>query len=694
MTPTNHLSTCTSPYLLQHAHNPVDWYPWGEEALRRAREEGKPIFLSIGYSACHWCHVMERESFENPEVAVLLNRDFVSIKVDREERPDLDEIYMGAVQAIAGRGGWPMSVWLTPELEPFYGGTYFPLEARFGFPGFIQLLGSIAEAWRDKRSAVVEDARHLAESLRRQAKVEPGQTLPSGPVFEEVLAQLRRSFDPEWGGFGPAPKFPPFQAVELILRRGSKRDQTMALRTLDAMAEGGIFDHLGGGFARYSVDGHWLVPHFEKMLYDNAELANTYLTAFLATGEARYARVARETLDYLLRDMQDAGGGFYSSEDADSEGEEGRFYTFRPAEVRTLLGDSDGDLFCKAFGIQESGNTEDGKSVLHRFSAPEKLAESCRLSAEALAVKLTALRRQLWEAREQRVHPHKDDKVLTSWNGLALSAMCRGHQILKDGRYREAALACAEFLQRELFKDGVLLRTWRRGQAHTPGFLEDYASVALGLVDLYETTFEARWLRWAEQLMEFMSERFEDVEAGGFYSTEARQQDLILRQKPVFDHSLPSAHALAVQALLRIAHHLDRDDLLASADKALRCFAPVVGKAPRACLGLLEGLELAQQGPLEIVLVGSQQDPRLRALIDQVWSKYLTHRVLALAPGDPGLPLLRGKLPLHDQPTVYVCINRTCLDPVTSWEALEKLLPDRHFSPLVNVMDPPIFGVG
>ena len=452
----------------------------------------------------------------------------------------------------------------------------------------------------------------------------------------------------------------------------------MALRTLDAMAAGGIFDHLGGGFARYSVDAHWLLPHFEKMLYDNAELANTYLTAFLATGEERYARVARLTLDYLLRDMQDEGGGFYSSEDADSEGEEGRFYTFSPAEVCAILGDADGGLFCEAFGIQAAGHTEAGKSVLHRFSAPENLAESYRLAPAAMATKLESLQQRMWEAREQRVHPHKDDKVLTSWNGLALSAMARGHQVLKDARYRAAALACAAFLQKDMFKDGVLLRTWRQGRAHTPGFLEDYAAVALGLVDLYETTFETHWLRWAEQLVEIMRERFEDSAAGGFYSTEAGQSDLILRQKPAFDHSLASANALAVQALLRLAEHLDRADLKASAEHALRCFAPILEQAPRVCLGLLEGLEWVQQGPLEIVLAGPQQDPRMQALIDQTWSKYLVRRVLALAVGDSETSLHREKVPVHGQPTAYVCMNRACRAPVTSPEALEALLPVRQ----------------
>lgn len=666
MTSLNRLARCTSPYLLQHAGNPVDWYPWGEEALQRARREDKPIFLSVGYSACHWCHVMARESFENPEVAVVLNREFVCVKVDREERPDLDDLYMGAVQAIAGRGGWPMNVWLTPDLEPFYGGTYFPLEARWGFPGFLDLLVRISEAWRDRRAVVVADAGRLTERLRRQAGLETGTTLPEGGLLDEALADLRRTYDPEWGGFGPPPKFPPFLSVELLLRRGGRGDRAMALRTLDAMAEGGIFDHLGGGFARYSVDARWLVPHFEKMLCDNAELACTYLSAHQATGEARYAKVARETLDYLRRDLQEAGGGFHASEDADSEGEEGRFYTFDAPEVLSILGEQDGRLFCDAFGV-----TGDEKSVLHRFDAPEDLPRRHGLAPEALEGHLDALRDRMREARGQRVRPHRDDKILASWNGLALSAMARGFQILKDERYRESACACAAFLRRELFRDGVLSRTWRRGEAHTPGFLEDYAAVALGLVDLYEATFEPHWLTWAEQLVDALKERFEDGVDGGFHATEAGREDLLFRWKPVFDQSLPSANALAVKALLRVGHHLQRDDLCACAERALACLAPILEKRPRSCLGLLEGLDLVLRGPVEVVLAGSSEDPRMEALLGRVRSRYVPGLSLALA--SEGTPHA-GKAPLDGLPTAYVCIGRACLAPVTAPEALERLL--------------------
>ncbi len=663
----NRLIESTSPYLLQHARNPVDWFPWGDEAFRKAREEDKPIFLSVGYSACHWCHVMEEESFENLEVAEVLNRHFVPVKVDREERPDLDDLYMGAVHAIAGRGGWPMSVWLTPELQPFYGGTYFPREARFGFPGFLQILESIAEAWREKRASITEDSHRLTEALKRQARPEAGSSLPGERVFDDVLGQLRRTFDPEWGGFGGAPKFPPFLSVDLIFRHGSQSDRKMALRTLDAMAEGGIYDHLGGGFSRYSVDGRWLVPHFEKMLYDNAQLTCTYLSAFRATGHEPYAQVARETLDYLLRDMRDRAGGFHSSEDADSEGEEGRFYVFTPDEIEEILGPQDGARFCRAYGITAEGCFEGGRSVLHRFDAPEDLHADTDLGR---------LREQVARARAKRVRPHKDDKVLAAWNGLALSALAMGHQVLGDPRYREAGIACAAFLEREMYRDGVLLRAWRQGVGHTPGFLEDYASVALGLVDLYESTFEVRWLAWAEVLADHLRARFEDT-AGGFFSTAADQRDVILRQKPGFDQSLPSANAMAVQALYRIGYHRGRPDFLESAEKALVFFAPILHQAPRAALGLMKGLDLALHGPVEIVVAGRMEDPRTQRLVEVAWRRNVPRRLLALVSPEGGESSER--VAIQGAPTVYVCTNRACLEPVTSPEALETLLSARQF---------------
>ena len=653
MSPSNRLASSTSPYLLQHAHNPVAWQPWDEAALRLARETDRPIFLSIGYSACHWCHVMAHESFEDPQVAAVLNGFFVPVKVDREERPDLDDLYMGAVHAIAGRGGWPMSVWLTPDLKPFYGGTYFPLEPRFGFPGFVQLLRSIAEAWRTRRPALEADADRLAEAMARQAQLEPGTGLPSARLAEEVLVQLRRTFDPEWGGFGPAPKFPPFLALGLLLQQEGG-DRKMALRTLDAMAEGGMFDQLGGGFSRYSVDTQWLVPHFEKMLYDNAELACTYLAAFQATGRQDYAGVARATLDYLLRDLRDPAGGFHSSEDADSEGEEGRFYTFTPAEVEAVLGEADGKRFCATFGVTAGGNFEGGRSVPNRL-VPEAA------DPEALG----PLRERMFQARQQRVRPHRDDKVLAAWNGLALSAFARGWQVLGDERYLAAAVDCARFLRRELWRDGILYRTWRKGVAHTPAFLEDYGAVALGLADLHEATLDSDWLTWAEALLQAMGERFEDRGEGGYFSTAEGQGDVLLRQKPVFDQSIPSANALAVLALYRVGCALGRQDFLAGAERALASFAPILEQAARACLGLLEALDWAVHGPVEIKVAGPRDDPRTRALLQAAWSRHLPRRVLSLAEAR--------------EISAQVCIDRACLKPVDTPEALLALLSKRQF---------------
>ncbi len=661
----NRLVGSLSPYLLQHAHNPVDWHPWGEEALAKARNEGKPIFLSIGYSACHWCHVMERESFENPAVAEVLNAQFVSIKVDREERPDLDDLYMDAVQTLTGRGGWPMSVWLTPDLQPFYGGTYFPPESRGGMPGFIPLLKRIAELWRDDRTGVVKQAGELAAELRRQAEVAAGTEWPEAATLDSALAQLRRGFDPQWGGFGPAPKFPQQMAVDLLLVRGAKEDRALAFRTLDAMWEGGLYDHLGGGFSRYSVDSQWLVPHFEKMLYDNVQLASCYLTAFQATGEPKYAQVARETLDYLLRDLRDPSGGFHSSEDADSEGEEGKFYAFTPAEVREALGPVDGERFCAAFGITDTGNFEHGTSVIHRFSCPREAS----LSEGEDQILRERLR--LW--RDRRVRPGKDDKVLAAWNGLALSALARGHQILEDPKYLLAAQSCAAFLRRELWLEERLLRVWRQGRAHTPGFLEDHAAVVEGLVDLYETDFDPSWLRWAETLGEVLLARFFDPMDGGFFSTEADQPDLLFRQKPGFDNAIPSGNTLAARALLRLSRHLHREDFRSAAEKTLRCFGPWMIRAPRAFLGLLGVLDLVLSEPLEVALSGKRTDSVVQAMLREVHRRFLPGRVLSVS-NDQLLPLHEGRGPGAGRPLAFVCRGRTCAAPVGTSQELADLL--------------------
>ncbi len=664
---TNRLAESLSPYLLQHAHNPVDWRPWDAAALQEAKDLDRPIFLSIGYSACHWCHVMERESFENPDMAGILNAHFIPIKVDREERPDLDDLYMDAVQTLTGRGGWPMSVWLTPDLRPFYGGTYFPPQPARGMPGFLPLLQRIAELWKDQRSDVMGQAAELTNDLARQASLavrQAGDSLPDERAFETALQQLRNSFDARWGGFGGAPKFPAHMAVELILRRGSASDQAMAVRTLDAMWEGGMYDHLGGGFSRYSVDDQWLVPHFEKMLYDNAQLIACYLAAFQKIGDENYATIARESLDYLLRDMLDGSGGFHSSEDADSEGEEGKFYVFTKDEVRRALGD-EAPGFCEAYGITARGGFEKGASVLHTFDRPADFAGDQQAT-------LNRLRGKLREVREARVRPGKDDKVLAAWNGLALSALARGAQVLGDQRYLEAAVACAEFIQRELWESGNLLRVYRQGRAHTPGFLEDYAAVVNGLVDLYESCFEVRWLRLAEQLADAMRAKFEDAQEGGFFGTEEGRGDLLFRQKPGFDSALPSGNTLAASALSRLAKHLDRGDFRASAERILKCFAPLMYRAPRAFLGMINALDSVLRPPLEIVIAGDLK--RAGSLLAEVHKTYLPHRVLSWAGADPGLPLHLGKTSPGGQPQAFVCQNNSCAAPAEDAQKLGILL--------------------
>ena len=651
---TNRLVESLSPYLLQHAHNPVDWRPWDASALKESKDLDRPIFLSIGYSACHWCHVMERECFENPEVAGILNTHFIPIKVDREERPDLDDLYMDAVQTLTGHGGWPMSVWLTPELRPFYGGTYFPPQPTRGMPGFIPLLKRIAELWQEKRTDVMGQAAELSSELERQASLVVGSTLPDESVFESALNQFRNSFDSRWGGFGSAPKFPGHMAIELILRRGSETDQHMAIRTLDAMWEGGMYDHLGGGFSRYSVDAQWLVPHFEKMLYDNAQLICCYLAAFQKTGDEKYASIAAESLDYLLRDMLDESGGIHSSEDADSEGEEGKFYVFTPEEVRQVLGD-EAQQFCEAYGITSRGNFEHGASVLHLFDRGADFPKD-------QGANLSVMREKLRKIRDKRIRPAKDDKVLAAWNGLALSAFARGAQILGDKRYLDAATACAEFIQRELWKGDALLRVYRQGRAHTPGFLEDYATVANGLVDVYEACFEARWLRLAERVTEVMRIKFEDTKDGGFFSTEAGRSDLLFRQKPGFDNALPSGNTLAATVLLRLSRHLERDDFRTSAERILTCFAPLMKRAPRAFPGMINALDSALRAPLEIVIAGDLK--QAGNLLAEVHKTFIPHRALSWTGADPALPLHIGKDSMGGLPLAFVCEKNSCAAPV------------------------------
>jgi uncharacterized protein len=676
----NRLALETSPYLLQHAHNPVDWYPWGSEALERAKREDKPILLSIGYAACHWCHVMERESFEDLTIAQLMNSGFVCIKVDREERPDLDDIYMAATVALSGSGGWPMTVFLTPEQEPFFAGTYFPPESRGGAIGFGTLLARIRELWKNQRSALRTQAAQLTGFLRAQA--EPVSPLPvAGEVTWQAVDDLMEVFDPVFGGFGGAPKFPPAAALSLLLRAhrrsGDARMLEMVCTTLDGMSNGGIYDHLAGGFARYSTDQRWLVPHFEKMLYDNAQLAGVYLEAFQATGRAEYERVARETLDYVIREMQDAEGGYYSSTDADSEGVEGKYFVFTPEQVHAILEPRLAQLFCAYYDVTPTGNWE-GQSILNTPRRLGEVAQSMGLSEADASTLLEVARERVYRARLERVPPLLDDKVLTSWNGLMIAAMADGARILGHPRYWHSAERAARFALTALERpDGGLYRTWRAGRAQLDAYLEDYAFLADALISLYEasgrtggTGDASELLLSAQTLMERVLRDFA-AEDGSFYSTAHGHESLLLRTREGHDGALPSANAVAARALARLSHHLGRSDFMELARRAIDAYGATISRAPRAFATSLNVLERCRESSLEIVAVGPPGDPRLEALLAEAANVYLPNAARAVVSPEAAatagsLPLVRGKVLVKGAPALYVCRNFTCLAPITT----------------------------
>ncbi len=674
---TNRLIDASSPYLLQHAHNPVDWYPWGDEALEAARQQDRPILVSIGYSACHWCHVMERESFENEGIARLMNESFVCIKVDREERPDLDEIYMTAVQMMTGSGGWPLNVFLTPEGVPFYGGTYFPPEDKWGRPGFRNVLLTVAKAYRDRRGEVDETAGRIRDALHAASRPKPAVGEPlTGELIEKAFEQLKPDFDPEWGGFGAAPKFPNAAAIALLLRyhhrTGSQDALTMATVTLDKMAQGGMYDQLGGGFARYSTDREWLVPHFEKMLYDNALLADAYLQAYQVTGTDLYAQIARETLDYVLRDMTDERGGFHSAEDADSEGEEGRFYIWDLGEVRDVLGPAHAQRFAEHYGMTDAGNFE-GRNILY-VPTPDPDARA----------KLAPMREKLLGARAGRVRPGKDDKVLTDWNGLMISALAKGYQVLEDERYRAAAQRAGAFILGEMRPDSGLLHAHRAGRSHIDGYLDDYAFVLQGLADLYEATFEPNWIRQAQGLAEEMIGRFWDVEEGGFYFTAADRADLITRPKKLHDGATPSGNAVAAHALLRLAEYTGNDSYRERAEATLRTLAGAADQAPRVFACLLLALDWHVHGSTQIVVSGKAGTAQTTEMLAAVRTPYVPNRVVAfIDPWADTAPAVREAIPVtadrpmaDGQTAAYVCRSQVCLPPIQSAKEVVRLLKD------------------
>ena len=679
----NRLINETSPYLLQHANNPVDWFAWGPEALERAEAEDKPILLSVGYSACHWCHVMERESFENPQIADIMNENFISIKVDREERPDIDSIYMKAVQAMTGQGGWPMTVFLTPDGKPFFGGTYFPPEDRQGLAGFPRVLQALAQTYQEKRGDVVKATDQLMQRMRQMSASVPS----TDPLTQDIMFQahtgIAREFDDRYGGVGMQPKFPQPMTYEFLLRYYLRSENSQALEmvelTLDRMAEGGIYDQLGGGFHRYSTDTFWLVPHFEKMLYDNALLAKLYLHAYQVTEKPLYRRIVEETLDYVLREMTDPSGGFYSAQDADSEGMEGKFFIWRPEEIIKVLGKDDGEIFNRYYGVTLKGNFE-GRSILHAADDAEKVAKKVGLTAAEIEALLQRSGAKLLKVRDSRVHPGRDDKILLSWNGLMLRAFAEAAAVLQRSDYAAVAEKNAAFLLDNLREDGRLLRTYKSGQAKLNAYLEDYAFLIDGLIALHEVTFEPRWLQEAVGLGNAMVDLFWDETSGQFYDTGRDHEELIIRPRDFSDNAIPSGSSMAADVLLRLAVIAGELEHRRLAVTALRSMRELMARFPTGAGHWLSALDFYLSTAKEVVIVGDRDESDTQALLSEVYRHHLPNRVLVgLKDGDEPLasvPLLKNRIKIEGRPTAYVCQNYICQLPVTDPDALAKQLVD------------------
>jgi uncharacterized protein YyaL (SSP411 family) len=710
-----------SPYLLQHACNPVDWYPWGDEAFAKARQDNKPIFLSIGYSTCHWCHVMERESFENEETAALMNKYFICIKVDREERPDIDKVYMTAVQATTGSGGWPMSVWLTPELKPFFCGTYFPPEPGYGRPGFKEILQRIHDVWETNHDAVVAQAGQITEALAQHASLGRGDSA-SRPLDYAPLClgfdQFADVYDPVHGGFGGAPKFPRPVMLNFLFRFSARtqaeitakagqapvppeavKARDMALHTLRAMSEGGLFDQLGGGFHRYSVDDHWLVSHFEKMLYDQAQLVSSCLDAYQITHDPFYADIAKRTCDYVLRDMTSPEGGFYSAEDADSEGVEGKFYVWTRDEIEQVVVDQEkGDIFCRYYGVERDGNWEHGNNVLHVALTVEQAAKLFRKSESEVRAIIEDGCANLFAARSKRTRPHRDEKILTCWNGLMISALARAAQVEvgrasrssavdseKNGRdaratvYLAAAQRAARYILAHHCRDGRLWRT-----ATVPAVLDDYACFANGLLDLYETDFDPQWLLKAIELTDKMLDSFYDAKDDGFFQTDGRDPSVIVRAKEDYDGAEPSGNSMATLLLLRLAEFTNNDRYHQAAEKTLGLFSEHLHKAPHAVPQMLCALDFHLSKPRQIVIAvppGRDDAADTRAMLSAVYGRYLPNKILILTDGGEAQRTIAKRLAfpediksVNGKATAYVCVNHACQLPTTDFEQLKKSL--------------------
>jgi uncharacterized protein YyaL (SSP411 family) len=683
---TNRLIKESSPYLLQHAHNPVDWYPWGSEAFERARKEDKPVFLSIGYSTCHWCHVMEYESFENEQIAKTMNEHFVSIKVDREQRPDIDKIYMSAVQVMTGSGGWPLSVFLTPDGDPFYGGTYFPPNDRYGRIGFERLLLAIADAWENRRPELLDSGAKISDFLAGQAGPSEKQKL-SITMLENAFDYFRSTFDAANGGFGPHPKFPQPMNLSILLCYFQRTPDDQALqmveKTLDAMARGGIYDHIGGGFHRYSTDARWLVPHFEKMLYDQALLSKVYLQGYLSTKNEAYAKTAQEIFDYVLRDMTDAKGGFYSAEDADSEGKEGLFYVWEPDEIKNVLGADNARFFNEYYGVTESGNFEDSKSILNITSSTDELAKQFKQERKSTEGILAQSRSKLLQYRVDRPRPHRDDKVITAWNGLMISSLAYGGAVLQQEKYIKAAERATQFILDNLRKNRRLMRYYRQGRVVGPAFLDDYAFMIMGLLDLYEATFNAKWLIEANELSEQMIELFWDEKQGGFFLAAEGSEKLIARTKPDSDGAIPSGNSIAALALLKLGRITMNQQFAERATKTLEAFSQQLEQSPGYSSAMLMALNFWLGPTQEIVIAGDRDAADTKQMLKLVRGKFLPNAVVLFhqqgqAAGDieKAAPFLKGQVAIDGRATAYVCENYVCNQPVSKIEDLEILLSD------------------
>jgi uncharacterized protein YyaL (SSP411 family) len=682
----NRLAKEKSPYLLQHQYNPVNWFPWSDEAFETANRDNKPIFLSIGYSTCHWCHVMAHESFEDEEVAARLNENYISIKVDREERPDIDHIYMAVCQAMTGQGGWPLTVFLTPDKKPFFAGTYFPKSRKYGRTGIMELLGQITEKWNEDHEKIREIGDQvIQDTTSRLLENKQGGSISEG-TLHKAYQMYERMFDSEYGGFGSKPKFPTSHNLSFLLRYYNKTGEADALamveKTLEAMHQGGMYDHIGFGFSRYSVDEKWLVPHFEKMLYDNALLAMTYTEAYQVTGESKYAEVAEQIFSYVLRDMTDEGGAFYSAEDADSEGEEGKFYVWQPDEVVNILGAEEGDLYCELYDITEEGNFE-GHNIPNLIGTQLETCAKCKqIPLEELKQRIEASRQKLFQEREDRIHPGKDDKILTSWNGLMIAALSKAARALDKPQYAQAASRAADFLLQHLRReDGRLLARYRDGDAAFQGYVDDYAFLVWGLIELYEATFELRYLREAVQLNEEMLRLFWDADKGGLFFYGSDSEQLLSRPKEIYDGAMPSGNSAAALNLLRLAKLTYDAKLSQKADEQLQAFAGAVSSYPPGHSLFLAAIDFAYSGSSEIVIAGDPAQTGTQHMLGIVQRRFLPNALLILHPsGAVGeevralIPLVQDKTQLGGRATAYVCQNFACQAPTSDVEELDEQL--------------------